>query len=73
MATRPRGLRPRARACIFHKTHGLMLYLLHIYPLLPWLLQGVAEGYVTTVADIRGAYPPSRCGISDLYHVTAAL
>ncbi len=20
-----------------------------------------------------GAYPPSRCGISDLYHVTAAL
>ncbi len=31
----------------------------------------VAEGYVTTVGkDIRGAYPPSRCGI---YHVTAAL
>ncbi len=29
---------------------------------------------ITTVAeDIRGAYPPSRCGISDLYHVTAAL
>ncbi len=22
--------RPRARACIFHKTLGLMLYLLHI-------------------------------------------
>ncbi len=41
---------------------------------LPWLLRGVAEGNVTTVAeDIRGAYPPSRSGISDLYHVTAAL
>ncbi len=26
MATRPR---PRARACIFHKTLGLMLYLLY--------------------------------------------
>ncbi len=26
----PSGLRPRARACIFHKTLGLMLYLLHI-------------------------------------------
>ncbi len=25
----PSGLRPRARACIFHKTLGLMLYLLH--------------------------------------------
>ncbi len=39
-----------------------------ISPPLPWLLRGVAEGYVTMVAeDIRGAYPPSRCGIS---HVT---
>ncbi len=25
----PSGFRPRARACIFHKTLGLMLYLLH--------------------------------------------
>ena len=45
-----------------------------IYPPLPWLLRGGAEGYVTMVAeDIWGAYPQSRCGISDLYHVTAAL
>ncbi len=27
----PSGLRPRARACIFHKTLGLMLYLLHTH------------------------------------------
>ncbi len=47
---------------------------MHISSAIPWLLRGVAEGYVTTVAeDIRGAYPPRRCGISDLYHVTAAL
>ncbi len=26
----PSGLCPRARACIFHKTLGLMLYLLHV-------------------------------------------
>ncbi len=39
-----------------------------IYPLLN------SEAYVTTVAEnIRGAYPPSRCGISDLYLVTAEL
>ncbi len=31
-----------------------------IYPLLLWLLRGVAEEYVTTVAeDILGTYPPS--------------
>ncbi len=47
---------------------------MHPYILLPWLLQGVVEGYVTMVAeDIWGAYPPSRCGIFDLYHVTAVL
>ncbi len=42
----------------------------------PYILRyrGYSEAYVTTVAeDIRGAYPPSSCGISDLYHVTAAL
>ncbi len=42
----------------------------------PYILcyRGGAEGYVTMVADdIWGAYPLSRRGISDLYHVTAAL
>ncbi len=35
---------------------------MHLYILLS---RGVAEGYVTMVAeDIRGAYPSSRCGIS---------
>ncbi len=42
----------------------------------PYILRyrGYSEGCVTMVTeDIQGAYPPSRCGISDLYHVTAAL
>ncbi len=42
----------------------------------PYILRyrGYSEAYVTMVAeDIRGAYPPRTCGISDLYHVTAAL
>ena len=37
-----------------------------IYLLLPWLLHGIVEGYVTTVAEnIRGAYPSRRCDTSD--------
>ncbi len=42
----------------------------------PYILRyrGYYEGYGTTVVeDIRGAYPPSRCGISDLYDVTTSL
>ena len=67
------------RSVYTHPTPCTPLYTLHggyapIYPLLPWLLWGVTEGYVTMVAeDIQGAYPPSRCGISDLYHMTASL
>ncbi len=45
-----------------------------VYSPLPWLHTPRLRLGVTIVAeDIWGAYLPRRCGISDLYHVTAAV
>ncbi len=52
--------------CIGYK----IIYYTYSEDMHPYILRyhGYSEGYVTMVAEDRymGAYPPSRCGISDL-------
>ncbi len=50
--------------CRIYHTYEEDMHRSHISSAILWLLRGVAEGYVTTVAeDIRGPYPPSKSGM----------
>ncbi len=60
---------------IFYKSHFVLLRYVLILKNKAYDTSGHYKYriYHTYEEDIRGAYPPRRCGISDLYHVTAAL